>query len=190
MKSINDIVPEGPEYTCSNKDGQLDKKQTTDLHEMFFWQRSFGDHCFKKNGITDNEGNILTFNKIYEEFQQGKFGPNDLPNTWLLKFQECMEKELEEAKELLPWKHWSSATIGEEVYPSLPVDERINMLKIELIDIWHFLMSAMMCVGIGPDELHDLYISKNKVNFERQKNGYNTAHKNEKDNLNLAKESK
>lgn len=187
MKNINELVSK---CTCSDDNNDICKKQKSNLHEMFFWQKSFGDHCFEKNNITDNEGNILTFDKIHEEFQKGKFGPNNLPNVWLMKFQECMEKELEEVKELLPWKHWSSATIGEEVYPNLPIEERINMLKIELIDIWHFLMSAMMCVGIGPDELHKLYIDKNKVNFERQKQGYNTAHKNEEDNLNIAKEYK
>jgi len=179
MENIKKIVPSevdtpGEEYGM--------------LHRMFEWQRKFGDHCFEKNNITDNEGNILSFNKIFEEFQEGKFGPNDLPNEWLQKFHECMDKELDEVKELLPWKHWSSATIGEEVHKDIPANERVNMLKIELVDVWHFLMSSMMCVGMGPKELHDLYIAKNKVNFERQENGYNTARKTEEDNLGLAKE--
>ena len=176
MKDIKEIVPE---------DSSL--AYYTILHRMFDWQRRFGDHCFEKNHITDNEGNVLTFNKIYEEYQQGKFGPNDLPNVWLKKFHECMAKELEEVEELLPWKHWSKESIAEKAYPDKSPEERLNMLKIELVDVWHFLMSAMMCVGMGPKELHDLYIAKNKVNFDRQQKGYNTAHKTEEDNLELAK---
>jgi len=182
MKNISDIVP------SPGTSGRAGEGVYTILHEMFDWQRQFGDHCFEKNGITDNEGETLTFNKIFYEYQKGKFGPNNLPNTWLKKFHECMQKELDETEDLLPWKHWSSATIGEEEHPDLPPQERVNMLKIELVDIWHFLMSAMMCVGMGPEELHDLYIAKNKVNFERQAKGYNTARKTEEDNLGLAKE--
>ncbi len=156
------------------------------LSSMFYMQSSFGDHCFGKQGITDNQGDLLTFAKIYDEYQQQKFGANDLTTFWVEKFIECMEKEIEEIRELIPWKHWSKAAIGEEKFPDLPAQERVEMLKIELIDIWHFLMSAMMCLGIGPKELYDQYMSKNKVNFERQQKGYNTARKTEEDNLTLA----
>ena len=184
MKDIKDIVPEENSFSEDDVCNCY-----TILHQMFDWQRKFGDFCFKKQNIKDNNGNVLEFNTIFQEYQDKKFGVNDLPNVWLQKFHECMEKELEEVKELLPWKHWSSAQIGEEKHPSLPEDQRLNMLKIELIDIWHFLMSSMMCVGIGPQELHDLYISKNMVNFKRQQDGYNTAHKTEEDNLELSKEN-
>ncbi len=181
MTNIEHIVPFESLCKSSGKDYTI-------LHEMFDWQKKFGDHCFEKNGITDNEGNTLTFNKIFSEYQDGKFGPNNLPNIWLQKFHECMQQELNETEDLLPWKHWSKATIGEEDHPELTPQERVNMLKIELVDIWHFLMSAMMCVGMGPEDLHKFYIAKNKVNFERQAQEYNTAHKTEEDNLKLAKE--
>jgi hypothetical protein len=199
MKDITEIIPSENKDEINPIPGDGKKNwplgpnvdenwNYTILHKMFDWQKRFGDHCFQKNGITDNQGNILTFDKIYHELQEGKFGPNDLPNVWLKKFHECMVKELEELDELLPWKHWSKATIGEEVYPDKSQSERLNELKIELVDIWHFLMSSFMCVGMGPKELYDLYIAKNKVNFERQQKGYNTAHKTNDDNSKLAKE--
>ena len=168
--------------------GESDQDDITILHKMFDWQRKFGDHCFQKNGITDNQGNVLTFAKIFEEYETGKFKPNDLTIEWCRKFTECMHKELGEFEELLPWKHWSSATIGQEVHPEMDLPTRVGMAKIELVDIWHFLMSAMMCLGMGPNELFDLYIAKNKVNFERQNKGYNTAFKTEDDNVALTKE--
>jgi hypothetical protein len=182
MKHIDEIVP--------NTDGGLPRVDDnfSYLHKMFDWQKKFGNHCFEKNHITDNDGNILSFNKIYEEFQQNNFGANDLPNVWLKKFHECMAKELEELEELLPWKHWSSAEIGEEIYPQRSSEERIHELMIELVDIWHFLMSSFMCVGMGPKELYNLYLAKNEVNFERQLQGYNTAYKTNDDNSKIAKE--
>lgn len=190
MRTIESLVPtkESCENLCDSWDGTAIPLRTnySILHEMFDWQRRFGDHCFVKNQIKDNEGNILTFDKIYKEFQEGKFGPNDLPNEWLRKFHECMKNELEELLELLPWKHWSKAQIGEKIYPNHTPEQRINEARIELVDIWHFLMSAFMCVGMGPRELHELYIAKNKVNFERQQNEYNEATKTNEDNDRLA----
>ncbi|MFW5794006.1 MAG: hypothetical protein ACOCV1_00855 [Bacillota bacterium] len=176
MKNITDIVPETKQ-----------EEQNEFMYKMFDLQRKFGDFCFQKQDITDNEGNVLSFDKIFKEYQEQKFGANDLPNVWLKKFMECIEKESEEIEELLPWKHWSSATMGEEIHPDLTPQERVNMVKIELIDIWHFLMSAFMCLGMGPKEVYELYMSKNKVNIERQQNNYNTAHKTEEDNLNIAR---
>lgn len=156
------------------------------LEKMFDWQRKFGDMCFVKNNIKDNNGQILTFSKIIEEFNNNKFGPNDLPNTWLKKFHECMDKELQEISPLLPWKHWSKESIGEKEYPNLSPEARIEMLKIELVDIFHFFMSACMCVGMGPKDLFNLYVKKNMVNIKRQENEYNTAYKNEQDNIEIA----
>lgn len=156
------------------------------LAEMFDWQRRFGDHCFAKNDIRDKDGNILTFDTIYKAVQEMKLGSNDLPVVWLEKFLECMEKECDELRETIPWKHWSKDTLGEKAHPELDINQRLNMARIELIDIWHFLMSAMICLGIGPGELHRMYIDKNRVNFERQAAGYNVATKTEADNIELA----
>jgi hypothetical protein len=185
MTDFNTIVPDTTNTLVTY--GEHPDERTI-LHKMFDWQRKFGDHCFEKNGITDNQGQTLTFTKIFEEFEAGKFKPNDLTIEWCRKFSECMAKELGEFEELLPWKHWSSASIGEEIHPELDLPTRVGMAKIELVDIWHFLMSAMMCLGMGPKELYDLYIAKNKVNFERQNKGYNTAFKTEEDNLQITKE--
>lgn len=164
----------------------ISEQSNDSLSKMFYFQMLLGNACFEKNSIKDNEGNTLTFEKIYEEYKNNKFGANDLPNVWLRKFHECLVDELKEVNEMLPWKHWSKAKIGEEVYSNYTQEERINMLKIELVDLWHFVMSSMICLGMGPNELFELYMAKNKVNLERQNKGYNTAYKNESDNLNIA----
>ncbi len=157
------------------------------LLTMFNTQRFLGNRIFSKNKITDNEGNILNFDKIFQEANDEMLTANDLPVIWLNKFIECMEKEIDEVREILPWKHWSKESLGEKKYPELIPRERLRMMQIELIDIWHFLMSAMIVTGIGPQELFEMYLDKNKANIERQENEYNTAHKNEKDNIEIAK---
>jgi hypothetical protein len=48
----------------------------------------------------------------------------------------------------------------------------LKELKMELIDIQHFLFNMMLAVGMTPDELFNYYFSKNKENRLRQKRGY------------------
>lgn len=48
----------------------------------------------------------------------------------------------------------------------------IEMFKMELIDIWHFLMNLSLAVGMDADEFFNVYMKKNKENHERQDNGY------------------
>ena len=168
---------------------QLEELWAEPLDAMFHMQRSFGDHCFRKNDIRDNQGEVLTFEKIAEETRAGKHRYNNLPREWIEEFMESMEKELVEIEELLPQNHWSKDLIGEKKFPGLSPEERMNMLRIEVVDLWHFLMSMMMVCGMGPRELFDLYMKKNKVNFERQASEYNVANKTEADNLAIAKET-
>jgi hypothetical protein len=45
-------------------------------------------------------------------------------------------------------------------------------LKMELIDIQHFLFNMMLAAGMTPEELFNYYFSKNEENRNRQKNNY------------------
>lgn len=47
-----------------------------------------------------------------------------------------------------------------------------KMFKMEIIDLWHFLMNLCIVVGMGPEEFFKVYCDKNKENHERQDNGY------------------
>jgi len=48
----------------------------------------------------------------------------------------------------------------------------LKELKMELIDIQHFLFNMMLAVGMTPEELFNYYFSKNEENRNRQKRGY------------------
>ena len=47
-----------------------------------------------------------------------------------------------------------------------------KMFKMELIDIFHFVMNLSLVVGMGPEEFFQVYCDKNKENHDRQDNGY------------------
>ena len=79
----------------------------------------------------------------------------------------------EEAKELdaeLLWKWWSK--------------DKINMqnIRVEIVDIMHFLVSLALAAGLTAEEFHRLYTAKHKVNEQRQEQGYSKETKNEADN--------
>ena len=59
------------------------------------------------------------------------------------------------------WKWWKTPTAFNE-------DEA----KEELIDIWHFVIQASIELNLSPDEILEEYKRKNKINRERQQNGY------------------
>ena len=59
------------------------------------------------------------------------------------------------------WKWWKTPTAFNE-------DEA----KEELIDIWHFVIQASIELNLSPDEILEEYKRNNKINRERQQNGY------------------
>jgi dimeric dUTPase (all-alpha-NTP-PPase superfamily) len=44
--------------------------------------------------------------------------------------------------------------------------------KFEIVDILHFFMNMAVSIGMTPQEMYNMYMSKNLENRERQKNGY------------------
>jgi len=69
--------------------------------------------------------------------------------------------ELHEALDEISWKQWATAQFFNE-----------NAFKKELIDVAHFLINLMLHAGMSSDEFFELYVAKNKRNFERQAEGY------------------
>lgn len=59
------------------------------------------------------------------------------------------------------WKWWKT-----------PVEFDMAEAKEELIDIWHFVVQASLELGLTPDDIVEEYRRKNKINRERQTNGY------------------
>jgi len=51
-------------------------------------------------------------------------------------------------------------------------EDDVKELKMELVDIQHFLFNMMISVGMNAEELYDYYLSKNKENIRRANSGY------------------
>lgn len=71
------------------------------------------------------------------------------------------------------WKPWKSNY--KKAYSMKISDlssEDLKELKMELVDIQHFIFNLMISVGMTAEDLYNYYVSKNRENIERQKRGY------------------
>lgn len=59
------------------------------------------------------------------------------------------------------WKWWKK-----------PVAFNKEAAREELIDIWHFVIQASLELNMTPDDILREYQKKNKINQQRQRNGY------------------
>jgi hypothetical protein len=151
--------------TTDTKQPEIDK-----LVRIFEMQTELNDYVFRKNGISDTDGEPLSMATIFRDVGKGRLRVNELPNTWLSRYATAMKEELKELDEDLLWKWWSRDEID------------LQNIRVELIDILHFLVSAMICAGLTADKVFDVYAQKHAVNLKRQDDGYSRATKTEDDN--------
>ncbi|MBI2992734.1 MAG: dUTP diphosphatase [Gammaproteobacteria bacterium] len=144
--------------------------RTDMLQRIFAMQAELNDYVFRKNGLTDSAGHALSMAAIESAANAGALMVNDLPNQWLGRYSKAMAEELKELDADLLWKWWSKDRID------------IQNVRVELIDILHFLVSAMICSGVTAEQVYEIYRQKHAVNVKRQDSGYSKATKDETDN--------
>jgi dimeric dUTPase (all-alpha-NTP-PPase superfamily) len=91
---------------------------------------------------------------------------------WLLNYSRALSQEVSELVDSVPWKWWAKYQEFNE-----------QNAKIEIIDMFHFLISLAQAAGLSAQDVFDVYIKKNQVNHERQDTGY--AVKDESDNVGI-----
>lgn len=71
------------------------------------------------------------------------------------------------------WKRWKKAhnTYDKIKFSDLSKRDQLEC-KFEIIDILHFFMNYAISVGMTPEEMYNMYMSKNKENRDRQSRGY------------------
>jgi dUTPase len=143
------------------------------LTDIYDAQEELFDLVAKNQGLTDSQGTCLTTDVIRQDAQDQQFGVNDLPNIWLSKTARALEDELDELNEELLWKWWSKDNID------------IQNIRVEIVDLFHFLLQLSQMAGMTPEDIHRLYMQKNRINFERQHKGYSKATKDESDNQSI-----
>jgi len=143
------------------------------LRRIFAMQTELNDYVFSKHRLTDDHGGQLTMAAIFNAAGAGSLKVNDLPNRWLANYSRAMREELHELDADLLWKWWSKDEIN------------LQNIRVELIDVLHFLVSAMICAGLTPEKVFDVYRQKHAVNLNRQDSGYSKGSKTEDDNRNI-----
>ena len=140
------------------------------LEDIFKMQLELNDYVFKKNNLKNKSGNDLNMQSIIASAEKEEMMVNDLPNEWLVNYSKAIKEELLELDDELLWKWWSKDKID------------MQNIRVELIDILHFLVSAMMCAGLSAEKVFDIYRQKHAINIKRQDTEYNKKIKTEDDN--------
>ena len=91
---------------------------------------------------------------------------------WVLNYTRAMQQELSELVDSVPWKWWAKYQEFDK-----------QNARVEVVDLFHFLVSLAQTLGMTAEDVFDAYIAKNKVNHQRQETGYAT--KNEADSRHI-----
>ncbi len=128
------------------------------LDRIFEMQRELNRFTFERNDLPD-------FERI----------PRDrrLQNEWLRNYALAMSQEIAELVDSTNWKWWRT---------KVDLFDEQN-IRVELIDILHFWVSACQVMGMSAEDVFRIYAQKNKVNARRQETGYLT--KDESDNRSI-----
>jgi len=80
---------------------------------------------------------------------------------WVLNYCRAMTQEIAELTDSVPWKWWAKYQEFDE-----------QNARVEVVDLFHFLISLAQVLGMSADDVFEAYVKKNAVNFERQESGY------------------
>ncbi len=92
-------------------------------------------------------------------------------------FETCAIKAflaIDELQNSLKWKWWAK---GGGFKP--------EKASRAILDMWDALALTCAVFGLGFTDLKDIYVAKNRINFERQRQNYNEDTKTEADNLSI-----
>lgn len=87
---------------------------------------------------------------------------------WVLNYCRAMSQEIAELTDSVPWKWWAKYQKFEE-----------QNARVEVVDLFHFLISAAQVLGMSADDVYNAYLKKNAVNFQRQDSGYTVKDEND-----------
>ena len=80
---------------------------------------------------------------------------------WILNYCRALTQEIAELTDSVPWKWWAKYQKFDE-----------QNARVEVIDLFHFLISIAQVLNMTPEDLYRAYLKKNAVNNQRQDTGY------------------
>ena len=135
---------------------------------------------------TDTLGDILN---LQSETQRTIYGYNfeemslrELMEFWHMNNHALID-EIHEATDALGgiqdgdgnaiWKRWKKAyaSFSDKKFSDLSSSDQLEC-KFEIIDMLHFFMNYAASIGMTPQEMYNMYMSKNQENRKRQQNNY------------------
>jgi dimeric dUTPase (all-alpha-NTP-PPase superfamily) len=87
---------------------------------------------------------------------------------WILNYVRAMQQELAELTDSVPWKWWANYQEFDK-----------QNAKVEIVDLFHFLISLAQVMGMSAEDIHEAYLKKNQVNHDRQDSGYSKKDEND-----------
>ncbi len=91
---------------------------------------------------------------------------------WVLNYTRALQQETAELIDSVPWKWWAKYQKFDQ-----------QNARVEVVDLFHFLVSLAQVLGMSADDVYDAYLKKNQVNHQRQDAGY--TQKNEEDSRHI-----
>ena len=122
---------------------------------------------FRMQALLNERIGVRSADQMTEEEQQ----------KWVLNYCRAMTQEIAELTDSIPWKWWAK-------YQKFDLQNA----RVEVVDLFHFLISVAEILGMSADDVFAYYRDKNKVNFQRQDSGYHT--KDESDNSQVGQGAK
>ena len=80
---------------------------------------------------------------------------------WVLNYTRALQQETAELVDSVPWKWWAKYQKFDE-----------QNARVEVVDLFHFLVSLAQTLGMSADDVYQAYLKKNQVNHARQETGY------------------
>lgn len=147
------------------------------------------NHCSDLE-VKDNKSNdfdfIFNMQKILQEnnynYDFSKMTLHDIAQFYFMN-KHAIEDEMSEMFDALGgikdgignavWKPWKTANVKAKFMTINDLSENdLKELKMEIVDMFHFFMNFGIVIGMTGSELYNMYIAKNKENWDRQKRGY------------------
>jgi dimeric dUTPase (all-alpha-NTP-PPase superfamily) len=119
------------------------------LEQVFEKQRELNRFTFEQNRLP-------SFDSIPQD--------RHLQNQWVRNYALAMTQEVAELVDSTNWKWWRT---------KVDLFDEQN-LKVELVDILHFWVSACQVMGLSAEDVFRMYMQKNAINAQRQAAGYIT----------------
>lgn len=95
--------------------------------------------------------------------------PEEKQPEWVLNYSRALSQETAELIDSVPWKWWANYQTYDK-----------QNARVEVVDLFHFLISLAQVVGLSAEDVFNLYTAKHRVNLDRQDAGYTV--KDESDN--------